>query len=534
MSSSKTSMIRQIDDSTDRWKIVARVIRRWNVYEKDSPADLLCISMLLIDEEGTRIQASVSNKSAFKLFEDKALEGRSYFIANFSVVGNTKEYRATKHPFKITLGKHTYVKEREADIPEYSYNFFPISEIIEITDKKSVDYLIDVIGFVTSVGPLEEYRNDSEMKNRMRLTLSDNLENSVSCVLLDECATEVCMMDFTKMDAPVVMLMQLARIGFDAKGKPEVCSSFHASKVLFNMNYPEVKHFIKSAKSLPSPTISTISASVSSKASNTVESSVIQNQPFIPIVDIAKQTMGEYFWIRCKVIKVDTRHGWKYIGCSKCGSKPKDDDVKQPCMGNLCKKKPTTYESKLRVHYTVMDESGKISVVFFDKLAIQFIGKTAAELEKGLPKDKDGYIDVPGELDFLVGKRLLLKMKLNQYNVDFPHSSISVATYTEVADLMDEFNRAGKAIEEVADEGSDYVVMQEDFAQDSYLSQTEPCMMEDVDVVKVDLDEIPVSEMMPVATYKGKRKSIARRIGGGSSKGLSVSNDSPIKFGGKI
>ncbi|XP_028794361.1 uncharacterized protein LOC114749978 [Neltuma alba] len=512
MSSSKISMIRQIDDSIDKWKIVARVIRRWNAYEKDSPTDLYCISMLLIDEEGTRIQASITNKSAFKLYEDKALEGRIYFFTNFSVTGNTKEFRATNHPFKITLGRHTYVKEREANIPEYSYNFFPISEIIKVIDKKRVDYLIDVIGFVTSIGLLEEFRNNFEIKNRMRLTLSDNLENIVSCVLYDECATDVCMIDFTKLDAPVVMIIQLARVGFNEK-------VYYYVICIWDM----IIMFHSSAKSLPSPMISTISASLPSQASKASESSLIGKHSLISIVDIAKQAMGDYFWIKCKVIKVDTGHGWKYIGCSRCGSKPKDDDVKQPCNSKSCKNKPTTYESKLRVHYTVMDESGKVTIVFFDKLAVQYIGKTAVELEKGLSKDEDGYVDVPGELDHLVGKTLLLKMKLNQYNVDFPHSSIFVATYTEVADLMDEFNRASDVNEEANDEGFDYVVVDEDLAEGSFVPKSVPCVIEDKVEEDVDFDGVPVSEILPMAMYnKGKRKSVAKKSVGGGNKGLEL------------
>ncbi|KAI9070539.1 hypothetical protein K1719_047497 [Acacia pycnantha] len=40
-----------LDDSTDRWAIVVRVFRKWNVYQKYAPAELFCVSMVLIDEE---------------------------------------------------------------------------------------------------------------------------------------------------------------------------------------------------------------------------------------------------------------------------------------------------------------------------------------------------------------------------------------------------------------------------------------------------------------------------------------------------
>lgn len=37
---------------------------------------------------------------------------------------------------------------------------------------------------------------------------------------------------------------------------------------------------------------------------------------------------------------------------------------------------------RLKVHYTVADDSGTASVVFWDKLATQIFGKTASEMKQ--------------------------------------------------------------------------------------------------------------------------------------------------------
>ncbi|XP_028797693.1 replication protein A 70 kDa DNA-binding subunit-like [Neltuma alba] len=489
MSTLKISKLREVDDSTDRWRIVARVIRRWNVFNKDAPDEVFCISMLLVDEEGTRIQASVMNKSVFDLYEERPLEGRIYFIANFSVSANSKEYRATNHPYKITLGALTYIQEKNAPIPEYSYNFFPIAEILEVEPKNNIDYLIDVIGFVTSIGALEEYRVNHEVKNRVRLTLSDNLENSVSCVLFDECATEVCMTDFTRLEAPIVILIQLGRIGFDEDGKPEVCSSFHATKRKLMQEICGCDN----AKTLPSPTISTISAGAPSQAVNASERSLLANHPLISISEIENRGVEDFFLIKCTVLKVDTRHGWNYLGCARCGSKSK------------------TESGRLKVHYTVADDSGKATVVFFDKLAFQFLGKTANEMKLQLEKEDRGY-DFPDELDCLVGKRLLLKIKLNKYNIDFPHSSISVSAYTEIVNLMEDFNRAGETTEEVPEEESNYVHVEEETPEDSGVADSQPVNDEQKGDDTEVLDVMPISQAYPIATYKGKRRLQQERV----------------------
>ncbi|KAI9074031.1 hypothetical protein K1719_043995 [Acacia pycnantha] len=47
----RRASLQDLDDSTDRWAVVVRVFRKWNVYQKSAPEELFCVSMVLIDEE---------------------------------------------------------------------------------------------------------------------------------------------------------------------------------------------------------------------------------------------------------------------------------------------------------------------------------------------------------------------------------------------------------------------------------------------------------------------------------------------------
>lgn len=40
-----------LDDTKDMWGIVVRVMRKWKMFHKGSPNDLLCVCFLLIDAE---------------------------------------------------------------------------------------------------------------------------------------------------------------------------------------------------------------------------------------------------------------------------------------------------------------------------------------------------------------------------------------------------------------------------------------------------------------------------------------------------
>ncbi|KAI9112530.1 hypothetical protein K1719_016453 [Acacia pycnantha] len=177
----RRASLKDLDDSTDRWAVVVRVFRKWNVYQKSAPAESFCVTMVLIDEE----------------------------------------YRATSHPFKITFTSQTYSAEDIATIPSYAYSFFPIPEIMKIDFRHPVHNLVDVLAFVKDVGTLDEFRRGNETKNRLRLLLADSENNEVECTLFDNCASDAYMAYLQNTESPVVVLLNFARVGFSEDGNNE-------------------------------------------------------------------------------------------------------------------------------------------------------------------------------------------------------------------------------------------------------------------------------------------------------------------------
>ena len=53
---------------------------------------------------------------------------------------------------------------------------------------------------------------------------------------------------------------------------------------------------------------------------------------------------------------------------------------------------------------------------------------------------EDREYDFPDELDSIVGKRMMLRLKLNEYNKKFPHASISVVSFMMCENLLDKFD----------------------------------------------------------------------------------------------
>lgn len=115
---------------------------------------------------------------------------------------------------------------------------------------------------------------------------------------------------------------------------------------------------------------------------------------------------GHAFVVCAKFIKLETTYGWYYDGCGKCSSKVKEEDGELKCF--LCKKTPNLIQprspscqthvnlrslmhilhlitspqyNRLKLHYVVSDDSGSMSIVFWDKLATQLLDYTATQLE---------------------------------------------------------------------------------------------------------------------------------------------------------
>ncbi|XP_054817693.1 uncharacterized protein LOC129317387 [Prosopis cineraria] len=220
------------------------------------------------------------------------------------------------------------------------------------------------------------------------------------------------------------------------------------------------------------------------------------------------------FLIMAEIIKLETRHGWTYEGCGRCATKPRLENGKQMCTS--CKKQPDSIESKLKVHYIAADDSGKVSLVFWDKLAYQLLQKNAPELKLELLHEERAY-DFPDILDDIVGKKLLMKLKLNQYNKDYPNSSISVIQYYECQDLMEEFNGAAAIDPDGASPsaGIDHTNLKEpinvEVANDKHEDHVPTSQALDINSETQHLDDMPITQIIPLGTSRGKRKNAGKK-----------------------
>ncbi|KAL8531305.1 hypothetical protein ACS0TY_008067 [Phlomoides rotata] len=81
-----------------QWTLKVKIDRMWFVRTLDSRKEKLFFELLLIDEQGTAIQATIK-KILIKKFENLVDEGSTYIISNLDVGLNNGKVRVTSHDY---------------------------------------------------------------------------------------------------------------------------------------------------------------------------------------------------------------------------------------------------------------------------------------------------------------------------------------------------------------------------------------------------------------------------------------------------
>ncbi|ESQ38812.1 hypothetical protein EUTSA_v10029157mg [Eutrema salsugineum] len=172
------------------------------------------LEMVLVDQEGDRIQATVEKFFA-KYFRKDLVEGRSVLINTFKVVEYNSEYRTTRTPFKIVFYATTTVSiclDFLQEVPEKYMKSFP--DIL--SNDLDNGYLIDVVGQIVRVGHVED------------IYLRDESDLQLPCTLWADYTKEVA--DYVKRNCASVVVMSIS-------------NAFNTTHILFDPVCPLVAKF---------------------------------------------------------------------------------------------------------------------------------------------------------------------------------------------------------------------------------------------------------------------------------------------------
>ncbi|KAF8080072.1 hypothetical protein N665_0977s0006 [Sinapis alba] len=131
-------------------KIRVKIICLWKQY---SAACFVTIEMILIDSNGVKINVSIK-KNMVNQFDSFLSQGSSKILINFSLNPSCGSYRTTIHPYKIGFLSTTRVRCCDA-LPDELTCFEPVKYMDILDSTLNTDYLVDVIGQIVEVTPIE-------------------------------------------------------------------------------------------------------------------------------------------------------------------------------------------------------------------------------------------------------------------------------------------------------------------------------------------------------------------------------------------
>ncbi|KAM3339993.1 hypothetical protein P3S68_029863 [Capsicum galapagoense] len=134
--STKINFVHEISNIKMQWNLKVHIVRLWRVSENDNPDKLLSLEMLLQDEKGDHIQASVGT-SVFTKLTEEIQEQELYFMKNFIIVPNKAKIKTNNHTMKLLFTHRTSIQK--TDDPQFIKTIFKFRPFEDLINQVDVD-----------------------------------------------------------------------------------------------------------------------------------------------------------------------------------------------------------------------------------------------------------------------------------------------------------------------------------------------------------------------------------------------------------
>lgn len=179
--SSSFDSVRDIKSEKENWRIKVRVVRIWNVPSFLNLEQPNSIEMVLVDDKGDKIHASIIKQLVY-MFQGKLVEGDCYKLCYFGVALVSGSYRTTSHEYKLLFLMRTKVQKCEA--PSISRFGLSLIKCADVKAHKSESvYLRDVIGLVSGMSAEREYLRDGKITRMLIVEIMDDSGKFDCCLV---------------------------------------------------------------------------------------------------------------------------------------------------------------------------------------------------------------------------------------------------------------------------------------------------------------------------------------------------------------
>ncbi|XP_019225606.1 PREDICTED: uncharacterized protein LOC109207180 [Nicotiana attenuata] len=187
-----------------------RVVRLWENPDRDRPNTPFSIEIIVMDEKGDCIHASIG-RSFIQRFNQQIKDMGLYIMKNFVVCPNNMKLKTKDHKFKLMFTHKTTIEEIHD--PHFNMCIFKFKTYDQLSNPQEFDNtkLFDVIGEIVSYEDVQSIKQDDSIRMFMNIEIQDYESNTISATLWGDFVEQIKLYLNGSNDKPVVIVMQLIR-----------------------------------------------------------------------------------------------------------------------------------------------------------------------------------------------------------------------------------------------------------------------------------------------------------------------------------
>ncbi|WJX13406.1 hypothetical protein P8452_03796 [Trifolium repens] len=420
-----------------------RVLKKWLVYDVVVPGKILSVDMILTDNNGHQIVASIP-ESLRSVFDFQLVEGNIYTLSNLSLKSNDGSISASLHDRVLEFNYRTVLKLFWAYGMPHTGDSFAPSNPSDRMDQ-SLNYMLNVFGVVTYIRHEKSFFLNGSTTKTLNLKLTDNSECSdtfevvLSGDLVDQFRDEV---ENIPMGLPLIAL-QRARV-YETQGKTVIQSVHGVTKLFVNPQFSEAKKFRKSL-------VLALNKTKKKFGIPPCEKPMVFNletpYQFKSIAQLKGDSKFGIFVVSARLADMSAVNAWWYPVCH-C------DVIIESYIGSFfCHKcHATDFEPmrKYRAKLVIQDESGTLQLESFDDVLLP-----VATYNPKKPGIARYYF--PRAFDHITGKKIIYMIEKKKQS---PASNNEVYELLCVSDdwkVIDHFLQTSKMVSNIMDANCDLI-----------------------------------------------------------------------------
>ncbi|KAF5787143.1 putative replication protein A, OB [Helianthus annuus] len=244
MENHNITMLRAVDAFQEQFSVKVRVIRVWEHPERRNPSQLYSLDMILIDEEGTKIEATCLNR-VLRQFQQSLVEKQCLIIRNPTIGFNNSTYRYDDNQNRLCFqGTTEAIQCEDIGGSPYGIDFMSFADILN--SNAVSNSTVDVIGYFTRSFPKETVTNKGSGKQSVKVTIEilDLERRTLFLTLWDQYCDQVLSFFETIKGKNVhaIIILQFGKVKW-WNGVEYVKNSYTVSRLFCNHDCPEADEF---------------------------------------------------------------------------------------------------------------------------------------------------------------------------------------------------------------------------------------------------------------------------------------------------